>query len=78
MNEQQIKDLAEKHGAVFGSDGKAICFWPEEGLQAFSAALRVQFSPRKDWKGCPSCFGSGGKRTDPCKNCNGTGKIKIA
>jgi DnaJ-class molecular chaperone len=26
-------------------------------------------------KGCPTCFGSGGKRSAPCKQCNGTGKV---
>jgi DnaJ-class molecular chaperone len=26
-------------------------------------------------KGCPACFGSGGKRTDPCKRCDGTGRV---
>lgn len=27
-------------------------------------------------KGCPRCFGSGGKRNHPCNACNGTGKVK--
>ncbi len=27
-------------------------------------------------KGCRACFGSGGKVSDPCKACNGTGKVK--
>lgn len=26
-------------------------------------------------KGCPKCFGSGGKVAAPCKNCKGTGKV---
>jgi len=26
-------------------------------------------------KGCPICFGSGGKRANPCLVCGGTGKI---
>lgn len=26
-------------------------------------------------KGCPACFGSGGKRGNPCRQCNGTGKV---
>lgn len=25
--------------------------------------------------GCKACFGSGGKKTSPCKVCKGTGKI---
>lgn len=25
--------------------------------------------------GCKACFGSGGKKTSPCKVCNGAGKI---
>lgn len=27
-------------------------------------------------KGCPRCFGSGGKQNNPCNACNGTGKVK--
>ena len=30
----------------------------------------------KLWEGCRACFGSGGKRIDPCNVCNGTGKVK--
>jgi len=26
-------------------------------------------------KGCPACFGSGGKRGTPCKQCAGTGRV---
>ena len=26
-------------------------------------------------KGCPKCFGSGGKRNQPCKYCGGSGKV---
>lgn len=26
-------------------------------------------------KGCPSCFGSGGKRNNPCTNCGGSGRV---
>ena len=26
-------------------------------------------------KGCPACFGSGGKRDAPCRACGGTGKV---
>lgn len=29
---------------------------------------------KKD-RGCPKCFGSGGKRSDPCSNCNGTWRV---
>lgn len=28
-------------------------------------------------KGCPACYGSGGKISQPCKRCHGTGKIVI-
>jgi DnaJ-class molecular chaperone len=31
--------------------------------------------PKKTEKGCRACFGSGGKRADPCKICNGTGRV---
>jgi len=27
-------------------------------------------------KGCRACHGSGGKRSDPCKVCGGTGKVQ--
>jgi DnaJ-class molecular chaperone len=27
-------------------------------------------------KGCRACHGSGGKKTDPCTACNGTGKTR--
>jgi hypothetical protein len=30
---------------------------------------------KKDWKGCYACFGSGGKKANPCKVCKGTGKL---
>ncbi|MEN6401133.1 MAG: hypothetical protein ABFD94_04255 [Armatimonadia bacterium] len=30
---------------------------------------------RGQTKGCPACFGSGGKRRSPCQECNGTGKV---
>lgn len=26
-------------------------------------------------KGCAHCFGSGGKKKDPCKHCKGTGRV---
>lgn len=26
-------------------------------------------------KGCPKCFGSGGKIVAPCKHCGGSGKV---
>lgn len=28
-------------------------------------------------KGCPKCYGSGGKSNNPCKYCRGTGKIAV-
>jgi DnaJ-class molecular chaperone len=31
---------------------------------------------RSQTKGCPACYGSGGKRTTPCKRCHGTGRVK--
>jgi hypothetical protein len=30
---------------------------------------------KKLWRGCSVCYGSGGKRDNPCKACKGTGKI---
>ncbi len=32
-------------------------------------------NPAKTWEGCRACFGSGGKRIDPCLVCGGTGKV---
>lgn len=29
----------------------------------------------RQFKGCPTCFGSGGKRTAPCDACKGTGRV---
>lgn len=26
-------------------------------------------------KGCPSCFGSGGKKDAPCRQCEGSGRV---
>lgn len=26
-------------------------------------------------KGCPACFGSGGKKASPCATCGGTGRV---
>ena len=31
----------------------------------------------KNWVGCKSCYGSGGKRKQPCRKCGGTGKIYL-
>ena len=30
---------------------------------------------KKLWRGCALCYGSGGKKDNPCRVCNGTGKI---
>lgn len=35
-------------------------------------------NPPKTWMGCRQCFGSGGKRHDPCPVCAGTGKVPKA
>lgn len=35
----------------------------------------MQPAPRKNWEGCRACYGSGGKRSNPCTVCNGTGKL---
>lgn len=46
--------------------------------QAFKSAnlfTDIQAKQPSPLKGCPKCFGSGGKVADPCKNCNGTGKV---
>ena len=29
-------------------------------------------------KGCPACFGSGGKVKTPCKKCGGKGRVALA
>lgn len=40
-------------------------------------AIAGDYAPAGDqkMKGCPACFGSGGKRDNRCKVCKGTGKI---
>gem|GEM_PF-3974884 len=30
---------------------------------------------RKATKGCPVCYGSGGKKRAPCQVCHGTGRV---
>lgn len=42
---------------------------PAEAMASFEANMERKLT------GCRLCFGSGGKRNKPCKECNGTGKI---
>lgn len=46
---------------------------------ALVAALGAQAAslPRPVMKGCKSCFGSGGKTNQPCRDCKGTGKVRV-
>ncbi|TDR82167.1 hypothetical protein [Paludibacterium purpuratum] len=48
-----------------------------EVLQDELAAMSPQYAPAKGIKGCPACFGSGGKRNKPCQVCRGTGKVDV-
>lgn len=43
----------------------------------FMAAYRHYGEEQQDaeTKGCPTCFGSGGKKNAPCKRCAGTGRV---
>lgn len=41
--------------------------------KASEQAASREFSPAT--KGCPACFGSGGKKAAPCEVCGGTGRI---
>lgn len=38
---------------------------------------RFLYKSNQKYKGCQYCFGSGGKQSNPCKSCNGTGKVKV-
>lgn len=31
----------------------------------------------RGWKGCPDCYGSGGKRRKPCPKCEGSGRLDV-
>lgn len=44
---------------------------------AFSSAYAIweQSTAKPATVGCRACYGSGGKRSSPCKVCRGTGKI---
>lgn len=44
----------------------------ESALNSMSASI----VPTDKLMGCRKCFGSGGKRDDPCATCNGTGKVR--
>lgn len=48
----------------------------EAAADARSQLAAIRFSDMT--RGCPSCFGSGGKRSDPCQRCNGTGRISAS
>lgn len=41
----------------------------------FMAAYSQYGEKQAATKGCPSCFGSGGKKNAPCRKCNGTGRV---
>ena len=50
-------------------------FYIQESVQEIMAKFNSpQVAPAKT-RGCTVCFGSGGKKTDPCANCKGTGRI---
>ena len=34
-----------------------------------------QRNAKKEWRGCLACYGSGGKKDNPCTVCAGTGRI---
>lgn len=34
-----------------------------------------QPKPKKDWRGCTQCFGSGGPKRHPCQMCQGSGRL---
>lgn len=42
---------------------------------AYASWLRAEKTESVKFRGCKACFGSGGKRTNPCTVCNGTGQI---
>ena len=57
-----------------GVDARAAAIAAIECADVFEAAYN-----KRGWavhaSGCKACFGSGGKRNNPCKVCGGTGKV---
>lgn len=60
------------------NDVKQIARIAVEQADALVEALGSGLVPKRpEYKGCVSCFGSGGKRHQPCRDCKGTGKVKV-
>lgn len=67
---------------VNGVNVKAAAVVATSQADEFMAVYR-QYGPKDEQlaaptkKGCPKCFGSGGKIGQPCKQCKGTGKVEV-
>jgi len=60
-----------------GITSKAAADIATTDADAFARGYRPLAQPAEGerQKGCPACFGSGGKRRTPCKHCAGTGRV---
>lgn len=82
--------LAESRRVAYNQNSQALSFVVNDIAskeQAMREAMRkganVPMQPigelpqpaGKPWRGCRACHGSGGKRSEPCVVCNGSGKL---
>ena len=58
-----------------GVDARAAAIAAIECADVFDAEYSKRWIKPTETLGCKSCFGSGGKRNNPCKVCGGTGKV---
>ena len=58
-----------------GFDADAAALAAIECADVFEAAYSKRQESRNVSRGCKACYGSGGKRNQPCKVCGGTGKV---
>jgi DnaJ-class molecular chaperone len=63
--------------ATGGMTSKAAADIATADANAFVRGYRPIAPPVEEerTKGCPACFGSGGKRNSPCHTCTGTGRV---
>lgn len=68
-----LNDVAAKEGWVL------VAIDPyNDRIEILLKSIKVATQAQKKTKrGCPDCYGSGGKKIDPCKKCEGTGRIPI-
>ena len=49
----------------------------EKQLRPLLDDVEHKRSLMRGWKGCPDCFGSGGKRRNPCPKCDGSSRLDV-